>query len=450
MTSDDRDAQASTVQLAGGPVEEYLAGVRAALADLPAPEVSEIVDDVRAHLADLAADLDGEPDLAAFTARLGTPAAYAAELRAAAGYPPAPAPVVQERRSTAAPRAALVGMLGSTFCIVVGALAGAAALVLLGVLVAALALPLAARDGAQVPRVAALPEVRGFVSARPADGTPARRVTDFVASLQPGWWAVRALAAAAVVLQVLGGGADEAVLLLALLAIPLSVWVGRRTRRDRRWLWVVVPLNGLAAVALLAFLDGSSWDTSSSAQYVSAPRPGLWQDSEREIRDIRPVDSAGNPLTGVYLFDQDGRPIDASSSWGCELDRPSRAASGGGSGGRSDDGSDIDASPYPRGTVDVDPTTGQCVRTPPGPLVVALPSATPTPAPTGVPATGYPATGVPTPVPPTLVPPTPGTPTVGPPGQPSAPPGVPQASPVPAPPGPPTRPAPPAPPVPTG
>ena len=80
---------APTVRTASPAAEEYLDGVRAALADLPAPEVAEILDDVRAHLADLTAELGGAADLAALTARLGPPSEYAAELRAAAGYPPA-------------------------------------------------------------------------------------------------------------------------------------------------------------------------------------------------------------------------------------------------------------------------------------------------------------------------------------------------------------------------
>ena len=74
----------TTVNVANPAAEEYLGGVRTALADLPAPEVAEILDDVRAHLADLTAELGGAADMAALTGRLGPPSAYAAELRARA------------------------------------------------------------------------------------------------------------------------------------------------------------------------------------------------------------------------------------------------------------------------------------------------------------------------------------------------------------------------------
>jgi hypothetical protein len=356
----------TTVRLASPAAEEYLGGVRAALADLPAPEVAEILDDVRAHLADLTAELGGDVDGAALTARLGPPSAYAAELRAAAGYPTAePGGSAQPRHTRA--RLAVAAPVAGVLLFVLGAGAGAPLVVVVGLLVGVLGLPLVIRDGPRVPSVAALPEVRRLVAARPASGTAARRGADFVASLQPAWWIARAIAAAALVTAVFGGGAP-AVVLLALVAVPVSIWVGHLTRRDRRWLWGVVPLNALAAVVVLwlftAGLPGG-YDGGSATTSYSESLPGLWQDSEREIRDIRPVDAAGNPLTGVYLFDQDGMPIDTSGGAEC---------------GRSDVAGPGSSAAYPRGTWDYDPRTGRCRHTPPAPLVVAVPT---TPAPGG-------------------------------------------------------------------
>jgi hypothetical protein len=104
------DGSPTAVHLATPAVEEeYLAGVRPALSDLPAPEVAEILDDVRAHLTDLTAELGGDAGVAALTARLGPPSAYAAELRAAAGYPLAPEPTRRERYGTA--RLAAAGLV---------------------------------------------------------------------------------------------------------------------------------------------------------------------------------------------------------------------------------------------------------------------------------------------------------------------------------------------------
>lgn len=387
----DRNDGGTTVRLAGPAAEEYLDGVRAALADLPAPEVAEILDDVRAHLADLTADLGGEADVAALTGRLGPPSAYAAELRAAAGYPPAePEEAGRSRHGLA--RLALAAPVAGGLVFLLGVAAGEPAVALLGMLVGAVGLPIVLRDGPRVPSVAALPEVRWLTGVRPA-GPTARTVTGFVASLQPAWWVLRAVAAAALVVSVFLGGEAAAVLLLGLLAVPLSVWVGHRTRRDRRLLWVVVPLNALAALVLLWMLvDGvpGSRDPSPSGYSVSAP--GLWQDGDREIRDIRPVDPDGNPLAGVYLFDQDGMPIDTSGSGCSGADAGANAA-------------------YPRGTWDYDPRTGRCRYTPPAPLVVAVP-ATPAPGTAGA----LPGAG-PTPAPPVwTVPPAP--PSVTPPAAP--------------------------------
>lgn len=91
-----------------GHVTAYAAQVRAHLSDLPSEQVDDLTDGLEADLAEALADPDGRPvtgeiptvptaaggasgevvlDLAA---RFGTPADYAAELRAAAGMPQAP------------------------------------------------------------------------------------------------------------------------------------------------------------------------------------------------------------------------------------------------------------------------------------------------------------------------------------------------------------------------
>jgi hypothetical protein len=107
------------------------------------------------------------------------------------------------------------------------------------------------------------------------------------------------------------------------------------------------------------------------------------------------VDAEGRPLTGVYLFDQDGMPIDTSGGAEC---------------GRRPDGTGPGSSAaYPRGTWDLDPRTGRCRHTPPAPLVVAVPT-TPAPgrapAPTTPQAVPAPPVGSVPPAPPTT-PPTP-------------------------------------------
>jgi hypothetical protein len=64
-------------------IDGYLAAVSAALADLPGAVRGELLEDLPDHLAEVRAE-SGERSL---TDVLGTPAAYAAELRSAAGHP---------------------------------------------------------------------------------------------------------------------------------------------------------------------------------------------------------------------------------------------------------------------------------------------------------------------------------------------------------------------------
>ncbi|MEJ3658803.1 hypothetical protein WEH80_38195 [Actinomycetes bacterium KLBMP 9759] len=388
-------SEAPTVQVERPAVEEYLAGVRAELSDLPATEVAEILDDVRAHLSDLAAELGEDADTAALTARLGSPSAYAAELRAAAGYPPRPAAQAAPASSLPA-RLALVGLVVSTVGMTLGTLAAAPAFVLLCALAVLLAVPLLTRDGPKVPSVAALPAVKGFLAARPNAGGTWRSLTDFLAGLQPAWWLLRAFVAAALVFAVFGTSTGlPGVLLLFLVAAPISVLLGYTSRRDRRWLWAVVPLNGLAAAALL--LVAGTGLASPSRDYspptASYSQPGLWLDGTREIEDIRPVDAQGQPLSDVYLFDQNGQAIDISSSQRCYDEDSSSAPSAA-------------PRPYPRGTSQYDPSTGRCRHVPPAPIVVAVPQPTVSPQPTTVP----PASSAPSAPPATtaVVPPTTG------------------------------------------
>jgi uncharacterized membrane protein len=379
-------APAPAEREADGPAGRFLAGVRAALADLPAGEVREILDDVRSHLSDLAAELGDALDDRAVAARLGTPAGYAAELRAAAGYPPpVAAPEAGPARGTA--RLAVVALVASTLLIPAGLVARSAFTLLLGVAAVLLALPALTREGPRMTAVAELPEVRRLGALRPRADGPGGRV---LADLQSAWWVGRALAAAWAVAIVLGDGGPAVVLVLVAVAVPVSMRLGRLARRDRRLLWVVVPLNALAvglALFLLAWAQPRP-AAESSGSPVPNP-PGLRQDGE-EVRDIRPVDASGVPLSGVYLFDQDGRPIDTRANTCQEYE----------SGGAYDAGGNPVSGPvqaYPRGTPETDPATGRCVVVPPGPLMVAVPP----------PAAAVPPTAAPTPAAPTPAAPTP-------------------------------------------
>lgn len=353
-----------TADVHGAAQQEYLAGLRAALADLPDGEVGEILDDVGAHLA----ELDWDDDL---VARLGPPRAYAAELRTAAGYPAAPVAVDAGPSRTGGARFALVALVGSTALVLLAGLVTvepeAAALVLvLAVLLGLAAAPVVFRAGPRVEAVAALPAVRAALASRPDPDSSGGRLLGFLGSLQPAWWLLRALAAGALVGLVLGAVGALQVVLTGLVLAPFSVWLGFRARRDRRWLWSVVPLNALAAAVVVVGIVLSPGAPSDQVTSATPYLSGLWQDGERPVEDIRPVDASGTPLTGVYLFDQDGRPLDVGDGGECT------------SGYRA---GPAPVQPYLRGTRRYDDRTGACVLVPPGPLVVAVPSATPASAP---------------------------------------------------------------------
>lgn len=395
------------VDLAVGPAEKYLAGVRAALADLPEAEVAEILDDVAAHLADLGEELGAGAGTAEFTARLGEPAAYAAELRSAGGYPPAPPPAapVSEAAGTGTARLALLALVGSTVLAGIGGLslfygAGLATL-LVGALVAALALPHLIRSGPRVAAVAALPVVRGVVASRPQPDSAAGRALAFVASLQPSWWLARAFVAAMLVGLLLGRGTSFQGLVLGLTVVFAvgSIWLGYASRRDRRWLWVVVPLTAFAVALALTgwpgWADRAGYIPADYGEATAGPPvpddgfyPGLWQDGEREIRDIRPVDANGVPLTGVYLYDQHGLPIDAGGPY-CDDGRYAWPPSD-------------PLRPYPRGRTIYDELTGSCVIVEPPtgvrpPVAVTTAPTLPPEDPEPVPDPGVPDTVPPSP-----------------------------------------------------
>jgi hypothetical protein len=79
-----------------GDVARYAAAVRAAFADLPAPDREALLEDIEDHLVEVAAETGGP-----LQERLGPPAGYAAELRAWAGLP---APGARRRRGLRASR----------------------------------------------------------------------------------------------------------------------------------------------------------------------------------------------------------------------------------------------------------------------------------------------------------------------------------------------------------
>lgn len=283
--------------------QDYLARVRAFLADLPAGEVDDILGDVAVQLV--------ESDDPAELERLGSPEAYAAELRAAAGYPGEPVP----QRETSNLRGRLgIWLLGlaSVAAFVEGFFGTGRGGVVVG-LVLLVGLPagagwLAARGQTglrTLPEVeAARRGARQLVEATPSP------VRDLVVSLRPAWWVLRAGLAAVLILSVTQASKSlaVAVVLTVVLVVP-SVWLARRAAGDRGWSWLVIPLNVLAVGVLLALpslVGRYTYLNASNAGYYD-PAPAV--ETGLSVSNVYPFDSKGQPLTDVYLYDQDGQPI---------------------------------------------------------------------------------------------------------------------------------------------
>jgi hypothetical protein len=307
-------------------VQEYAATVRAALADVPADRCEELLDDLEEHLAEVAAD-DDEP----LESRLGPPAAYARELRIAAGLPAGP--------DTTDGRP------------------GGAALI---------------------------DRLRGW--------EPVRQVEGFLPELRPAWWVVRAWAAVTAVDVVFVGGTSFPVptlglgpvgLLVTGAAIAWSVRLGLRARDEQRHpgraaVLANAGLGLLTLIALVGLADRSGVASADPVVY-NDPAPGvLTHEDGAPITNILPYSSTGEPLTGVLLYDQDGRPIDDLAD-----------ATADGSLVEQVPGSPVqpgNAYPQQRQVVTWD-DYGQRVTVPmpmpmpmPLPLPMPLPTATPTPA----------------------------------------------------------------------
>lgn len=295
-------------------VQHYLDAMRGALADLPAAEVGEIMDDAGAHVVEVAEEMGDEFTLAALIDRLGTPQAYAQELRAAAGYPP-PAPATPAGIGPVLlARFTLWSLVAGTLM----AFAYAASrgdseelTVLVGLCAAAGTL-LVFRRKDLLAAIGRLPEAVALrdVLRRAERSEPLRFFTP-LRTFQPMWWVARALLIIAV--GMLAYRLRSPIVLVVVTLAFLSLVAGPKAKTDRRWLWISLPSTGLAIGGLLlVFGSMTSWlfyERSAPVSYNTAP-PSVPD-------NIYVFDKDGKPLTDVHLYDEDGRPLD-SSWYGCD------------------------------------------------------------------------------------------------------------------------------------
>ncbi|TDD72059.1 hypothetical protein E1262_04950 [Jiangella aurantiaca] len=386
-------------------VATYVAAVREELRDLPADELAEIAEDVRDHLDHVAAEYGDDVTAGVLIDRLGAPAAYAAELRAAAGLPQ-PAPETAPVRDGFVRRLlrfmvaffgwAAVGLGAVAFVDTLFGLSGAPAMFAVPALVAAIVAVGAAlllvtgredpvAELRRVPTAPLLAQVEEWVRSVPW-GRPA---IELVASLRPAWWIARAGALALIAAYV----AESIPFGLAVFlgAVVASVWLGRRTAADEirgRRLVAVQAANAALAIGGLVvagvavdyaardrvqYVDGG-YDYTGPAAYGG---PGFYDENGTQVTNIFPYGPDGTLLENVRLYDQNGNPIDLGWFEECYD-------------GAYDEQSFTAANPwgdhvFPRLTVDVD-RDGQCGQPAlDAPFGTLLPGAT-APTPTGTPS----------------------------------------------------------------
>lgn len=250
-------------------VLRFVARVRHELSDLPEEDRDELLDGLEADLSEQMAAGDALPE----------PTAYAAELRSAAGLGPS------VRRGRLLPRAG--GLVDS---------------------------------------------VRTRWLSWTARNELTRRGWSLAEAMRPAWWVLRAWIVATLIDQVLGPwelvtlwptlGAPLVGPLVLVVAVLVSVlvgqgrlWPGSGPERPLSARLVLVALNALAVVAPLTFTgDGSQASSYAGASGYHAGyrdashRPGLRSGTD-VVRNIYAYDAAGQPLQGVQLYDQRGRPV---------------------------------------------------------------------------------------------------------------------------------------------
>jgi hypothetical protein len=250
-------------------VRDYLAAVEHELADLSAEDRSALIEDLALHLDALAAEADDRP----LVVRLGPAAAYAADLRAAAGLPP--------RGSTRGPTAP--GLRS---------------------------------------RVDAVLASAAYRRAEPV----LRGVRRLLVDLRPAWWVLRGYLVVLVpCLLTRNYGEDFPVpaplhshllgVLLVLAAVTASVILGRRTLPKA--LGVIVAAAGVLLVLVSVVAATAVRDDVRNRLFADASAPAPPTADERyplmsrygPVTDVFPYAADGTPLEGVLLYDQDGRPL---------------------------------------------------------------------------------------------------------------------------------------------
>jgi hypothetical protein len=250
----------------------YVFAVRAALGDLPESLRDELLEDLPEHLAEVLADGVGS-----LTDRLGSPEAYAAELRSTAGFvggfpdPPKPDQLREVRDN--------------------------------------------------VLRLLSVADVR----VGPLFGYG--RASEFLVQLRPAWWVLRGYLAAMVLAWLLDdsgqpigllpriGGSEVIALLLLAAGVLGSIWLGRRRFHLAKWPRISLYAGSviLVLVALGGFLSADG--TSRGSFYSDVNYDNGYNDPYGNVQDVFVYDEQGRLITNARILDQDGQPISLGNSY---------------------------------------------------------------------------------------------------------------------------------------
>ncbi|WP_067496234.1 hypothetical protein, partial [Actinoplanes sp. TFC3] len=245
-------------------ITAYVFAVRAALGDLPEAQRDELLEDLAEHLSEVMADGEGS-----LIERVGSPDAYASELRGTAPYvggfpdPPSSVNPLLELRERITPHLHEADLKAG--------------------------------------------RILGY-----------ERLSDFGRLLRPAWWVVRGYLLAMVVAALLDnggqsigllpriGGSDAMAWVLIAAGVVASVWFGRRSFALTQW--PRFSFYAATAILVLVGLNGFfSADSETRNSYYS--NITSYDNPYSGVEDVFVYDEQGRLVTNARLLDQNGQPI---------------------------------------------------------------------------------------------------------------------------------------------
>ncbi|MEY4980998.1 MAG: hypothetical protein RL174_336 [Actinomycetota bacterium] len=241
-------------------ISEFAKDVRRELADLPRNEIKELTDGLE---ADLYERLEEEGDGIDF----GSPAAYAAELRDAAGIEP------KSTRRSAFSSELFIQNLQSWFN-------------------------------------------------RTAVG---RAIFDFAVSIRPLWWVARAAVAWWVLVGVFYTAIDGLILLPILVFLSIQ-WGRKKWFTGKFFAAILLPLNLLAIVLLfpaqaMTVVKLQNYANAEAMMQAWPATDGLRYDGEK-ITDLKAFDDSGEQIDGLTFKDQNGKFLEIPATAGAYYQVP--------------------------------------------------------------------------------------------------------------------------------